>query len=46
MHTPYLILIILAPLLGALLNGGFYLYHIKRKPLPEILFALIGTVTH
>lgn len=45
MHTPYLVLIILAPLVGALLNGGFYFYHIKRKALPEVLFALIGTIT-
>lgn len=40
-----LVWIILAPLIGALLNAGFYIYHIKRKPLPELLFALIGTIT-
>jgi len=45
MHTPYLIWIILIPLLGALLNAGFYIYHIKFKKLPEKLFAIIGTVT-
>jgi NADH-quinone oxidoreductase subunit L len=45
MQTPYLVLIILAPLIGAILNAGFYIYHIKKNPLPELLFALIGTIT-
>jgi len=44
MNTSLLIWIILFPLLGALLNGGFYIYHIKIKKVPEILFAIIGTV--
>ncbi|WP_419769022.1 MAG: NADH-quinone oxidoreductase subunit L [Candidatus Marinarcus sp.] len=45
MNTPYLVWIILAPLIGAILNAGFYVYSIKRKPLPELMFALIGTIT-
>ena len=45
MQTSYLIWIILIPLMGALLNTGFYFYHIKYKELPEKLFAIIGTVT-
>ncbi len=44
MNTSLLIWIILFPLLGALLNGGFYIYHIKIKKVPELLFAIIGTV--
>lgn len=45
MHTPYLIWIILVPLFGALINAGFYFYHIKFKKVPEKLFAIVGTVT-
>ncbi len=45
MQTPYLLWIILTPLLGALLNTGFYIYHIKYKKVPEKVFALIGTIT-
>lgn len=45
METPYLIWIILIPLIGALLNTAFYIYHIKYKKVPETLFAIIGTVT-
>ena len=45
MHTNNLIWIILLPLIGSLLNTGFYFYHIKYKELPERLFAIIGTVT-
>ncbi|RXJ56501.1 NADH-quinone oxidoreductase subunit L [Candidatus Marinarcus aquaticus] len=45
MHTSFLVWIILAPLIGSILNAAFYIYHIKRKPLPESLFAWIGTVT-
>jgi len=45
MQTPYLLWIILVPLIGALLNTGFYFYHIKYKKIPEKVFAIIGTVT-
>ena len=45
MQTAHLLWIILIPLIGALLNTGFYLYSIKYKELPEKLFAIIGTVT-
>ena len=44
MNTSLLIWIILAPLLGSILNGGLYFYHIKKRPIPELLF-LIGTIT-
>jgi len=44
MNTSLLIWIVLSPLLGAILNGGFYIYHIKIKKVPEVLFAIIGTV--
>ncbi len=40
-----LIWIILAPLLGAILNGSLYFYSIKKKSIPQILFSIIGTVT-
>jgi len=30
MDTSLLVWIILAPLLGAILNGAFYFYHIKK----------------
>ena len=43
--TSLLVWIILAPLFGAILNGGLYFYHIKKKPLPELIFSLIGTGT-
>ncbi|WP_320035014.1 NADH-quinone oxidoreductase subunit L [Halarcobacter sp.] len=43
--TSLLVWIILAPLFGAILNAGFYFYHIKRKPIPELVFSLIGTGT-
>ncbi len=45
MDTSLLVWIILAPLLGAILNGGLYFYHIKKKPVPELVFSLIGTGT-
>lgn len=45
METNLLLWIILFPLLGALLNGGFYFYHIKVQKIPEYLFALLGTIT-
>ena len=37
--------IILFPILGALLNGGFYFYSIKVQKIPESIFAIFGTVT-
>ena len=45
MSTPLLVWIILAPLIGAILNAGFYFYHVKRKPVSEKVFAIIGTGT-
>ena len=45
MSSSLLVWIILAPLLGAILNGGFYFYHIKRKKVSELTFALIGCIT-
>jgi len=45
MHTNILVWIILSPLIGALILGGMYFYHIKIKKLPELSFALIGTIT-
>ncbi len=45
MHTNLLVWIILAPLFGAILNAGFYFYHIKVKKVPQKLFSLIGTLT-
>jgi len=44
MHTNLLVWIILAPLIGAILNGGFYFYSIKKRVLPQRLFSLIGTI--
>jgi NADH-quinone oxidoreductase subunit L len=43
--TSLLVWIILAPLMGAILNGGLYFYHIKKKPISELTFALIGCIT-
>jgi len=45
MHTNLLVWIILAPLLGAILNGGFYFYNIKKKAISQKVFSVIGTVT-
>ena len=45
MKTSMLIWIILAPLLGALINGFLYFYHIKKHKVSEIYFSLIGTLT-
>lgn len=45
MDTSLLVWIILAPMIGAILNGGFYFYHVKKKPVPQIVFSLIGTIT-
>ncbi len=43
--TSLLVWIILSPLLGAILNGAFYFYHIKKKPVSELVFCIIGTGT-
>ncbi|RXJ86325.1 NADH-quinone oxidoreductase subunit L [Arcobacter sp. CECT 8985] len=45
MNTPLLVWIILAPLIGSLLNTVFYFYHIKKQKISEVVFALIGTIT-
>ncbi len=45
MSTNLLIWIILAPLIGAILNGGLYFYSIKKQKVSELYFAAIGTVT-
>ena len=45
MNTDLLVWIILSPLIGAILNGGFYFYHIKKKPISDLTFSLIGTIT-
>jgi NADH-quinone oxidoreductase subunit L len=45
MNTSLLVWIILAPLIGAILNAGFYFYHIKKEKVSELTFALIGTLT-
>jgi len=45
MDTNLLVWIILSPLIGAILNGGFYFYHIKKKPVSDLTFSLIGTIT-
>jgi len=45
MNTNLLIWIILAPLLGAILNGAFYFYSIKKKKISDLTFSLIGTIS-
>lgn len=45
MNTPLLVWIILAPLLGAILNAGFYFYHIKKQKISDKIFSIIGTGT-
>jgi NADH-quinone oxidoreductase subunit L len=45
MSTNLLVWIILSPLLGSILLGGLYFYHIKKKPVSELTFSLIGTIT-
>ena len=45
MNTPLLVWIILAPLLGAILSGSLYFYHIKKAKVADIYFSLIGTIT-
>ena len=45
MNTSLLVWIVLAPLLGSILSGLLYFYHIKKTKVSEIYFALIGTIT-
>ena len=45
MSTSLLVWIILAPLLGAILNAGFYFYHIKKEKVSDLTFSIIGTLT-
>ncbi|MFA6741919.1 MAG: NADH-quinone oxidoreductase subunit L [Arcobacteraceae bacterium] len=45
MNTPLLVWIILAPLLGAMVSGSLYFYHIKKAKVADIYFSLIGTIT-
>ena len=45
MNTPLLVWIVLAPLLGAILSGLLYFYHIKKEKVSDIYFSLIGTIT-
>lgn len=45
MNTHLLVWIILSPLVGAILNAGLYFYSIKKEKVPDLTFALIGTIT-
>ena len=45
MNTPLLVWIILAPLLGSIVSGLLYFYHIKKAKVDDIYFSLIGTIT-
>ena len=45
MNTSLLVWIVLAPLLGAMLSGLLYFYHIKKSKVSDIYFSLIGTIT-
>jgi len=45
MNTSLLVWIILAPLLGSLLNGALYFYNIKKSRISQNYFAIIGTLT-
>ena len=45
MNTSLLVWIVLAPLLGAIMNGLLYFYHIKKEKVSDIYFSLIGTIT-
>ncbi|WP_121627356.1 NADH-quinone oxidoreductase subunit L [Poseidonibacter antarcticus] len=45
MNTNLLVWIILAPLLGAIVNTGFYFYHIKKQKVSDLVFSIIGTAT-
>ena len=45
MNTSLLVWIILAPLLGSIVSGLLYFYHIKKAKVDDIYFSLIGTIT-
>ena len=45
MNTSLLVWIVLAPLLGSILSGLLYFYHIKKSKVSDIYFSLIGTIT-
>jgi NADH-quinone oxidoreductase subunit L len=45
MNTSLLVWIVLAPLLGSILSGLLYFYHIKKSKVSDIYFLLIGTIT-
>ncbi|MGA1941418.1 NADH-quinone oxidoreductase subunit L [Arcobacter sp. YIC-310] len=45
MNTSLLVWIILSPLLGSILLGALYFYHVKRKAISELTFSLIGCIT-
>ena len=45
MNTSLLVWIILSPLLGSILCGLLYFYHIKKRKVSDIYFSLIGTIT-
>ena len=45
MNTSLLVWIVLAPLLGSILSGFLYFYHIKKNKVSDIYFSLIGTIT-
>jgi len=45
MSTSLLVWIILSPLLGSIVLGGLYFYHIKKEKISEATFALIGCIT-
>ena len=44
MSTNLLVWIILSPLVASILNGGLYFYSIKKKPISDLTFSLIGTI--
>jgi len=44
-NTNLLVWIIIAPLVGSILNAGLYFYHVKRKPIAQKVFSIIGTGT-
>ena len=45
MNTNLLVWIVLAPLLGSIINGALYFYHIKKEKVSDLTFSLIGAGT-
>ena len=45
MSTSLLVWIILSPLLGSIVLGALYFYHIKKEKISETTFAIIGCIT-